>query len=176
MPPINWRTGYDDALEIEARDNTVIHFNDVSLTQQHFAKDANLNTIMKRFGVTDGAFPPAALDPRFFGDFTDAIDFREHLDRVRNAVDRFNALPADLRSQFNNDPILLHDWVTDPANANDAVELGLLAKKPAVDRRPQQVQDAAKLADWMAANTANRTEAERLGLSPTPTSAQPSGV
>lgn len=100
-----------------------------SLTQQHFAKDADLNTIVKRYGITDGAIPPAALNPEYFGDFTDAVDFREHLDRVKNAEDRFNALPADLRAQFGNDMVQLHDWVMNPANAEEAVTLGLLQKQ-----------------------------------------------
>lgn len=108
---------------------TQLQFDNPSLTQQHFAKDADLNTIIKRYGITDGALPPMALNPEYFGDFTDAVDFREHLDRVRNAETRFNALPADLRAQFGNDMIALHDWVSDPDNAEEAVKIGLLQKQ-----------------------------------------------
>lgn len=124
-----WRR-QDDAIEDEiARANTRITFDDPSKTQQHFAKDADLNTIAKRYGITDGAIPPMALNPEYFGDFTDAGDFRDHLDRVKDALDRFNALPANLRSQFNNDPVQLHDWVMDPTNTDEAVTMGLLQKQ-----------------------------------------------
>lgn len=123
-----WRHQYDDDADQLERQATAISCLDPSLTQQHFVKDADLNTIVKRYGITDGAFPPAALDPRYFGDFTDEADFREHLDRVRNATDRFNALPADLRATFGNDPVLLHEWVSDPANVDEAVQMGLLHK------------------------------------------------
>lgn len=108
---------------------SAVHNTLPSLTQQHFAKDADLNTIAKRYGITDGAIPPAALDPQYFGDYTDTADFREHLDRIRNATDRFNMLPADLRAQFGNSMINLHNWVMDPNNAEEAVTYGLLQKR-----------------------------------------------
>lgn len=129
MPAPNWRHQYDDVEDDIARANTRIVFNDPSLTQQHFAKDADLNTIVKRYGITDGAIPPMALNPEYFGDYTDAGDFRDHLDKVRNALDRFNALPANIRSMFDNDPTEMHDWVMNPANTEEAVTLGLLQKQ-----------------------------------------------
>lgn len=126
---ILWRR-QDDELDNElARQATRITFDDPSKTQQHFARDADLNNIVKRYGITDGAIPPMALNPEYFGDFTDTVDFREHLDRVRDALDRFNQLPAGIRSQFNNDPVELHDWVMNPDNAEEAVTLGLLQKQ-----------------------------------------------
>lgn len=147
---INWRHQDDEVQHEIERANTRIDFNDVSLTQQHFAKDADLNTIVKRYGITDGAIPPGALDPKWFGDFTDAADFREHLDRVRNATDRFNALPADIRTQFNNDPVELHDWVSDPANAEEAVLRGLLQRQSVTppkqrDSRTQTAEPAPEV-------------------------------
>lgn len=129
MPPINWRHQWDEAADAAERAATAIRDFGPSLTQQHHAKDADLNTIVKRYGITDGAIPPAALNPQFFGDFTDAVDFRDHMDRVRHATERFNALPADLRAMFNNDPVELHDWVMNPENAEEAVKLGLLVKQ-----------------------------------------------
>lgn len=133
-----WAHQYDDARDALDRAATNIRCEDVSLTQQHFAKDANLNTIVKRYGITDGAIPPAALDPQYFGDFTDAVDFREHLDRVRNATDRFNALPADIRSAFDNDPIALHEFVTDPANIEESIAMGLLKREDGNKQTPEQ--------------------------------------
>lgn len=135
---ILWRRQDDEAQNELARAATRITFDDPSLTQQHHAKDADLNTIVKRYGITDGAIPPMALNPEYFGDFTDAVDFREHLDRVRDALERFNALPANLRSQFNNDPVQLHDWVLNPLNADEAVALGLLQKQ---DKTPPKTPE-----------------------------------
>lgn len=125
---ITYRHQYDMASEEDAQLETVAINDDPSLTEQHHAKDADLNEILRRFGVTDGAIPPSAMDPRHFGDFTDAVDFREALDRTRIAAERFNALPADIRNRFANSPVLLWQFVNDPRNHEEAVRLGLLKK------------------------------------------------
>lgn len=132
-----WRKQYDDDLDEFERLATDVQCNDPSLTQQQFATDADINVLVRRFGITDGAVPPVAVDPRFFADFSDAVDFREALDRSRVALDRFEALPADLRSRFGNDPVSLYSFVTDPENLEEAVRLGLLQKAaPAVTEAP----------------------------------------
>lgn len=100
----------------------------VSLTEQHHKDDVDLNVMVKRMGVTDGAIPPAAIDPRHFGDFTEAADFRTALDRTREAQQRFSELPADLRARFNNDPVRLFEFVSDPNNDAESVKLGLLSR------------------------------------------------
>lgn len=127
MPP-NWRHQYDDARDAVERANTDIGDLGESLTQQHFGKDADLNEIVHRFGIRDGAIPPAANDPRFYADFTDVVDLRSALDRTIEAVTAFHLLPARLRSQFNNSPADLYDFVTDPANEAEAIKLGLIKK------------------------------------------------
>lgn len=145
---IRWKTQYNDVEDAIDRAGTRTNNNEPSLTQAHFAKDADLNTIAKRYGITDGAIPPAALDPKYFGDFTDAIDFREHLDRIKNATDRFNALPAWIRAQFDNNMVALHDFVTNPANAAEAVQMGLLQERSKTPDKPRDARmDAAKPAE-----------------------------
>lgn len=130
LAPINWRHQYDPFIDEQWGDVTKTINAQESLTNQHFAKDADLNNIIKRYGISDGAVPPVALDPAFFGDFTDAPDFRQALDNTREALEHFNALPADLRTRFRNDPVELWTFVTNPANAEEAVKLGLLARDP----------------------------------------------
>lgn len=125
----NWRQQYqDNARETAEGAAAAIPNNEPSLTQQHFAKDADLNEIIKRFGITDGAIPPAVADARFFGDFSDVPDFRTALDQTREALEHFNALPANIRNRFNNDPVRLFAFVSDPANGEEAVKIGLLTK------------------------------------------------
>lgn len=128
----NWRHQYDEERDEAEGDIAITYFDDPSLTQQHFAKDADINEIMRRFGVKDGSLLPAydksVMDPRYFGDFSDAFDFREAWDNVRDAEHRFMQLPADLRNRFANDPVQLYQWVSDPRNLDEAVKLGLLTK------------------------------------------------
>lgn len=129
LPPetrFQWRHQYDELADAIERDATDIVDITPSMTQQHHAKDADINEIVRRFGVTDGAIPPLAVNPDYFGDFTDVPDFRESLDRTRLAIERFNALPADIRRRFNNNPLDLWDFVQNAANDEESMKLGLL--------------------------------------------------
>jgi len=65
-----------------------------------------------------------------YGDFTNVPDLRTALDMVNDAKNRFMALPAKLRTRFDNDPANLWSFVNDPENADLAVTLGLLQKLP----------------------------------------------
>lgn len=127
--PIDWRHQYDPVVDEFWGDLAVTRNDEPSLTNQHFAKDADLNEIVRRFGVTDGSIPPAALDPAYFGDFSDAVDFKDALDRTRIAAERFDALPADLRQRFGNSPLQLWQFVNDPRNVDEAIKLGLLKRE-----------------------------------------------
>lgn len=134
---IDWRTQYDLEDEIAHGDFTATEFNDPSLTQQQFKQDADLNVIVKRFGITKAHIPaPGATDPRYYGDFSDAFDLSEALHRTRTAQEHFESLPAELRNRFANDPVRLLDFVMDPENKDEAVKLGLLKNVP---RRPENV-------------------------------------
>lgn len=127
----DWRHQYDedrDAYEQALTDITPVG---PTLTQAHFAKDADINEIVKRFGVKDGSIPPLALDPRFFGNFEGVPDFRQALDNIREANDRFALLPAATRARFNNDPLELWAFVNNPLNEDEAVRLELLKREAA---------------------------------------------
>lgn len=133
-PRFEWRHQYDELTdEVESEASEIVN-NEPPLTQQHFAKDADLNVIVKRFGVHDGAIPPIVMDPTFYGDFTDVPDFRQSIENIRNASERFNALPADLRARFANDPVELWAFVNDPANEEESIKLGLLSRDPQTPR------------------------------------------
>lgn len=139
-PRFTYRHQYDEATDQHEGDNAITYNTEPSLTQQHFTKDADINEIMKRFGVTDGSILPAfnatIMDPKYFGDFSDAVDFRTAWDNVRNAEQRFITLPASLRERFANDPVKLWDFVNDPKNTDEAVKLGLLTRAPAPEAPP----------------------------------------
>lgn len=137
-----------------------IHTGAETPTQQHHAKSADLNEIVRRFGITGGQIPVPQADPAYYGDFTDATDFRTALDRVRAAQEHFESLPAAIRERFANDPVRLHSFVMDPKNKDESVKLGLLQKrKPVV---PADVKRAEQVATWAKANP---EKAEELGLS-----------
>lgn len=120
------RTPYNydvDAVSIE----TGLKCEDTSLTQQHMAEETDINYIVERFGVT-GQLPEAPAYTPTYGDFTGVSDYRQALDAVSAADAAFMALPANIRARFDNDPALFVDFCssTDPADRNEAIELGLI--------------------------------------------------
>lgn len=97
------------------------------ITHDAPAKDADINNIVRRYGIDNIPMPPAVMDPSYYGE-TDFPDLSTALHRSREAEERFRALPADIRRRFSNDPGNLWTFVTDPNNLEEAVALGLLAK------------------------------------------------
>jgi len=100
-----------------------------SLTQQSQTQDADINQIVKRFGLT-GQLPDNLKTPTY-DDWTDVMDYEGALNRVRDAQDNFMKMPAGIRSRFDNDPQKFLEYATDPKNMDGLREMGLAkAKEP----------------------------------------------
>lgn len=97
-----------------------------SLAQQHFKEECDINTILQKFNIT-GILPEAPLSPRY-GDFTGIGDYHTALNRVIAAQEEFEALPAQIRARFDNDPAKLIEFLDDEANRPEAEKLGLVDK------------------------------------------------
>lgn len=98
-----------------------------TLTQQHFAEEADINTIVRRFKIT-GELPSAQTVPTF-ADFEEAVDYHQALNQLRHAEEAFMALPAEVRRRFENDPGRLVAFVSDEANRAEAEGLGLVVRQ-----------------------------------------------
>lgn len=108
---------------------------DESRAVQSGKDDADINVIVKRFGIT-GALPQGVRVPSY-EDFTDSVsDYRTAVDAIRSAEQSFNAMPADVRSRFQNDPQLFLEYCANPDNLPEMRKLGLAVaeapKEPAV--------------------------------------------
>lgn len=105
-----------------------------SMTIQSAAADTDINQIAKSFGL--GArggmpLPTEALDPSYYGDLRDAPEtLQEVMDLALDSERKFAALPVNLRKRFNYSPGALWDFVRDPANAEEAISLGLFQRPP----------------------------------------------
>lgn len=97
-----------------------------SLTTQADAVDADINVIVRRYGIT-GQLPNNIRIPTY-GDFTGIGDFRSALQAIDDAEANFMLLPAELRAKFSNDPQLFLDYCTDPNNLDSLVDLGLAVR------------------------------------------------
>lgn len=100
---------------------------DKGKTKQSFAKDANINSIVKRFEKT-GLLTHVSAMKGAYADVSDLVDYRKCLDIVAEARGLFLALPADLRQKFDNDPAKMVDFLDDPTNAASAADMGLIPK------------------------------------------------
>lgn len=105
-------------------DETALCCDDPSLAQQNFAEECDINRIVETFTRT-GQIEPTPLPPQF-GDFTGIRDFHTALNSVLAAQEAFLELAPAVRSRFNNDPQNLINFLEDPANRDEAVELGLV--------------------------------------------------
>jgi phage internal scaffolding protein len=111
----------------EASDASGLACDDPSLAQQHAKDECDINTIVRRFGLT-GELPSNVRAPQY-GDFTEAVDYHTALIAVRAADEAFMQLPADIRTRFNNDAGAFVDFCSDDANRAEAEKLGLVLPK-----------------------------------------------
>ena len=74
-------------------------------------------------------FETLADQPRF-GDFTTSTDLHTAMIRVDEARQDFMELPANVRSKFRNNPLNLIDFLSREENYEEALELGLVEKRP----------------------------------------------
>lgn len=96
---------------------------DPSLTQQQFKDDADINFIVDRFMKT-GHLPDPVSMPQYV-DYEGIFDFQSAMNVVRAADENFMRMDAKVRSRFNNSPQEFLDFFANPANADEAVRLGL---------------------------------------------------
>ena len=100
-----------------------------SLAQQHHKDECDINNILRQFNIT-GLLPESPLSPRY-GDFTGIGDYHTAMNRVIAAQEEFEALPAQIRARFNNDPAQLIEFLENSDNRPEAEELGLVEKATA---------------------------------------------
>jgi phage internal scaffolding protein len=122
--PILIRSAFD-GLSDEVSHATGLECLDPTLTQQQFADEADINTIVNNF-LRSGELPDEVSKPRF-GDFTGTVDnYHDALNLVIAADEAFSELPAKIRARFDNDAGKYVDFFNDPKNRAEAEELGLI--------------------------------------------------
>ncbi len=94
-----------------------------SLTEQSHAATCDINKIVAS-SMENGIFPEAP-EPRFAD--TTGNDFQETMDTIAKTTQSFEQLPAETRAFFNNDIPAFLDFIRDPKNAEQMIELDLIA-------------------------------------------------
>lgn len=108
IPTNRGRLGYDAK---EVSDEVSVYTGDKSLVQQHFKDEVDVNTIVRRFGITAGM--PFGPDGGMYGDFTGIVDYESAVALIKDTESRFMRIPAELREKFNNNPGMLVRFAQD---------------------------------------------------------------
>lgn len=122
------RSRYSDRLRVQTNNTAP------SMTQQHFANDVNINSIIARYNKTGQL--PLANSIGQYGDVSDFRDYKSALDLILRVDDDFDSLPAVIRRRFADSPALLYEFLMDEKNYDEAVSLGLVEPRPAVVEEP----------------------------------------
>lgn len=96
-----------------------------TLTQQQFIEDCDVNNIMRKFKKT-GVVTHINSKTGVYGDFTELGDYQEMLNTVAHANEMFEQLPNSVRRKFEHNPQEMIDFLKDPKNHDEAVQLGLM--------------------------------------------------
>lgn len=114
----------------------------VSMARQSHKQEADINFIVGRY-MRGGGLPQ--VRGAFYGDVSDVpSDYREALDVVQRSREAFMQLPAKVRARFENDPAEVLDFIRDPANRDEAIELGLLEQPPPEEQLAATEEDGAQ--------------------------------
>jgi phage internal scaffolding protein len=123
-----------------------------TMAQQHFKDECDINYVLKTFGIE--GLQQTQLTPRY-GDFSDVVDYHSALNAVIAAEDEFMALPANIRTRFDNDPAKLIDFLGNDANRLEAESLGLVTKSEPV---PVGLLDPTGTGDTKTTKTQNNED------------------
>lgn len=129
------RTGHNYDRDEASLESGVLN-DSPSLTKQSFAEECDINTIVERFGLT-GELPTDIRAPQY-ADFDEIFDYHSAMNAVAQAREAFDAMPADVRARFSNDPGAFVDFCADENNRDEAVKLGLVLPAKVVDVVPPQ--------------------------------------
>lgn len=122
---------YYDGLQDQISHETGLGCRDKSLAKQSEKDSSDVNNILKRYEKT-GVLPDLIREDGHYGDYSDVLTYQESLAVVSHAQEQFAALDAHVRLRFNNDPAEFLAFATDPKNAKEMRDLGLLkAEAPA---------------------------------------------
>ncbi len=105
--------------------------------------ECDVNKILGRFRTT-GFMNHINLNRPCYEDFSDTPSYVEALNQIRKAEDAFAALPARVRARVDNDPGKLIDFVNDPDNDAELIELGLKNKPVPVTPLAAEKKEAVK--------------------------------
>lgn len=113
-------------------------------TKSEFKKECDVNEIMRKFEKNQ-LISHVNDHQGDYGDFSTFEDYHASVNAVLEANDAFASVPSKIRATFNNDPAQFLQFVQDPSNLDQMVEMGLAHKRP--EAPPQKSEPTAPLSE-----------------------------
>lgn len=98
---------------------------DEPITEQAHKESCDINEITRKYERTGELPDMIDRDPEQWGDFSSGETYHEAMNIVTHANQQFDALPAQVRKRFDNDPQKFLQFFEDPANLDEMAKLGL---------------------------------------------------
>lgn len=117
---------------------------ELSRTHQEFLEDSDINVIVRKYADCAGFVDPSVPRKRkpVYGDFADLGDLQDHMNNVIKVQEIFADLPAEVRIQFENDPIQFAQFASDQRNITKLMDLGVIDRPDFIE-----LKDVAKATD-----------------------------
>lgn len=127
------------------------------VTKQSEVARTNINSIMAKYQKT-GHIPQVTATP-MYGDVSQAPAYQAACEIVAKAKQQFDALPAQIRDYFKNDPANMLEFVNNPDNKDKMIELGLAKKSDFIVEEPVVTETVTENATESVAETVTETVA-----------------
>ncbi len=95
-----------------------------SMTQQNFKDETDINLILAKYAKS-GLIDHINKYGGHYAEMPAEQDFHAAMNLVTNAQTMFAELPSEIRNMFDNDPGQFLDFVDNPENREEAIEMGL---------------------------------------------------
>lgn len=110
----------------------------VSMTEQSHASECDINRLVSHYQRSGVLGDPSSYREMVYGNFSEVGDFHERMQTLKEAQEKFDALPSNIRDAFGNDPGKLIDAVLDPAQKEKLQALGIFKAPAAPSGTPDQ--------------------------------------
>lgn len=94
------------------------------VTKQSFKDECDINVLMSRY-ERSGILDFVNENEPYYGDIS-PIDFQEAMNIVAKGQSMFEAMPAKLRTRFDNRPEKFLEFIQNDSNRAEAISLGLV--------------------------------------------------
>lgn len=123
---------YREKLEIVPKEKLFARTPDrTGAADQSFKEEADINNIVGRY-IRTGVFDWESKHQPRWGDATQVPDYHQAMTVIADARSAFGELPSDIREMFNNEPGEMLAFISDAANRERAIELGMIPPDPVV--------------------------------------------